>query len=89
MLLRLAEQWDLLRTSALAELSGEPEEPSTDPRDRPRVSLPIASNADSLAIWLLPVIAEMRRQHPVSIEVLREQAGRNTGSCAPVAWWGR
>ncbi|MEH3153865.1 MAG: LysR family transcriptional regulator ArgP [Gordonia paraffinivorans] len=77
-LLRLAEQWDLLRTSALAELAGEPEEPSTDPRDRPRVSLPIASNADSLAIWLLPVIAEMQRQHPVSIEVLRDDESRNT-----------
>lgn len=77
-LLRLAEQWDLLRTSALAELAGEPEEPSTDPRDRPRVSLPIASNADSLAICLLPVIAEMQRQHPVSIEVLRDDESRNT-----------
>ena len=77
-LLRLAEQWALLRTSALAELAGEPEEPSTDPRDRPRVSLPVASNADSLAIWLLPVIAEMQRQHPVSIEVLRDDESRNT-----------
>ncbi|MEH3157358.1 MAG: LysR family transcriptional regulator ArgP [Gordonia paraffinivorans] len=77
-LLRLAEQWDLLRTSALAELAGEPEQPSDDPRDQPRVSLPIASNADSLAIWLLPVIAEMQQRHPVSIEVLRDDESRNT-----------
>ncbi|MGZ8178027.1 LysR family transcriptional regulator ArgP [Williamsia sp. SKLECPSW1] len=77
-LMRLAEQWELLRSSALAELAGEPEKPSTDPRDQPRVSLPIASNADSLAIWLLPVIVEMQRRHPVSVEVLRDDESRNT-----------
>ncbi|MBJ7290945.1 LysR family transcriptional regulator ArgP [Williamsia sp.] len=77
-LLRLAKQWDLLTTSAFAELTGEDEDVHADPRDRPRVHLPIASNADSLAIWLLPVIVTMQERFAVAVEVLRDDESHNT-----------
>ncbi|GGF18651.1 LysR family transcriptional regulator ArgP [Williamsia phyllosphaerae] len=77
-LLRLAKQWDLLTTSAFAELTGEDDGAHADPRDRPRVHLPIASNADSLAIWLLPVIVAMQERFAVAVEVLRDDESHNT-----------
>ncbi len=77
-LLRLAKQWDLLTTNAFAELTGQDEGDHDDPRDRPRVHLPIASNADSLAIWLLPVIVAMQERFAVAVEVLRDDESHNT-----------
>ncbi|MBT0567348.1 LysR family transcriptional regulator ArgP [Williamsia sp. CHRR-6] len=77
-LLRLAKQWDLLISSAFAELTGEDDSAHDDPRDRHRIHLPIAVNADSLAIWLLPVVARMQQRHPVAMEVLRGDESANT-----------
>lgn len=83
-LLRLAAQWDLLRLEAAADLAGKPEAgPTTgdqrDWRDLPRIHLPIAANADSISIWLLPVVAEIQRLHPVAVEVLRDDESHSTG----------
>ena len=73
-LVRLAKQWDLLTAEARAELlGGDP----ADPRG-PRIHLPIAANADSLATWFLPVIARMHARHPVAIEVLRDDESQNS-----------
>jgi LysR family transcriptional regulator (chromosome initiation inhibitor) len=78
-LLRLAAQWDLLRLEAAADLAGEPEAGHEDPRDIPRMHLPIAANADSMSIWLLPVVAEIQRRHPVAVEILRDDESHSTG----------
>ena len=78
-LLRLAAQWDLLRLEAAAELTGAPEVGHDDPRDTPRLHLPIAANADSISIWLLPVVADIQRRHPVAVEVLRDDESHSTG----------
>lgn len=67
-LIRLAKQWSLLADEARAELVGEPQQSE----DRPRIHLPIAANADSLATWLLPALARMHHEYPVAIEVLRD-----------------
>ncbi|MDL9935196.1 LysR family transcriptional regulator ArgP [Gordonia sp. ABSL1-1] len=76
-LIRLAEQWELLAAEARAELVGDPGPGGVDRLDRPRIHLPIASNADSLATWLLPVIAQLHRDHPVTVEVLRDDETRS------------
>ncbi|MCF3938133.1 LysR family transcriptional regulator ArgP [Gordonia tangerina] len=73
-LVRLAKQWELLAAEARAELlGGDPAD-----RDRPRIHLPIAANADSLATWFLPVIATMHAEHPVAVEVLRDDESQNS-----------
>ena len=48
--LRLARQIDILAADAQSELG-------SDAGDDPRVTLPIAVNADSLATWILPALA--------------------------------
>ena len=68
-LVRLARQWELLTAEAHTELLGG----SGD-----RIHLPIAANADSLATWLLPVLAELHRDHAVAVEVMRDDETRNT-----------
>ncbi len=78
-LLRLAAQWDLLRLEAASELTGKSEQGHEDPRDTPRLHLPVAANADSISIWLLPVVAEIQRRHPVAVEVLRDDESHSTG----------
>ncbi|MEE4024981.1 LysR family transcriptional regulator ArgP [Gordonia sp. PKS22-38] len=72
-LVRLAKQWDLLVAEARAELLG-----GTDDDAEARVHLPIAANADSLATWFLPVIAQMQAEHPVAVEVLRDDESQNS-----------
>lgn len=75
-LVRLAKQWELLIDEARIELLGS--SPGTDDADESRIHLPIAANADSLATWFLPVIAEMHHAHPVAIEVLRDDESQNS-----------
>ncbi|MFT3660324.1 MAG: LysR family transcriptional regulator ArgP [Gordonia sp. (in: high G+C Gram-positive bacteria)] len=70
-LLRLGRQWRLLVDEARAELVGPVDEPD-DPRDRVRIPVRIGCNADSLATWFLPVVAEFHRAHPVNVEVQRD-----------------
>lgn len=78
-LLRLAAQWDLLLREAESALLGHPEALTADPRDVPRMHLPVAANADSISIWLLPVVAGIQRRHPVAVEVLRDDESHSTG----------
>lgn len=78
-LVRLAKQWELLATEASAELVGaRPTSDDDGDRDLPRIPLPIAANADSLATWLLPVLAEFHREHAVAVEVIRDDESRTS-----------
>ncbi|WP_440713981.1 LysR family transcriptional regulator ArgP [Gordonia sp. FQ] len=70
-LLRLGRQWQLLVDEAGAEFALQ-EAVADDPRDRPRVAVRIGCNADSLATWFLPVLADFHRAHPVTVEVRRD-----------------
>ncbi|WP_076482817.1 LysR family transcriptional regulator ArgP [Williamsia sterculiae] len=74
--LALAKQWELLSHEATARLTAVDDD-ADDPRDQRRLHLPIATNADSLAIWLLPVIADVQRRLPVAIEVFRDDETRS------------
>lgn len=67
-LLRLGMQWQLLADEAQAEFLGDDSGPD-EPR---RVRIRIGCNADSLATWFLPVLAEFHRGYPVDIEVQRD-----------------
>ncbi|MCF8587439.1 ArgP/LysG family DNA-binding transcriptional regulator [Gordonia liuliyuniae] len=82
-LARLGEQWSLLVAEAQGELTGIAHGPAgvaqvTDPRRLPRVSIQIACNADSLATWFLPVIAEYHDAHPVDIDLHRDDESVTT-----------
>ncbi|GAA1481992.1 LysR family transcriptional regulator ArgP [Gordonia sinesedis] len=77
-LARLARQWELLTTEASSELIGAESlgvrsrgTRRADDLPAPRVHVPVAANADSLATWLLPVLATFHRDYPVAVEVLR------------------
>ncbi|WP_066337868.1 LysR family transcriptional regulator ArgP [Azohydromonas lata] len=60
-LLRLARQWQALRVDAAAEL-GLP---------LPRLKMPIAVNADSLATWVLPALdALVQQEEMLALELL-------------------
>ncbi|WP_114559701.1 LysR family transcriptional regulator ArgP [Desertihabitans aurantiacus] len=65
-LLRLGGQLELLVDEAVEELRVE-----AAPASRPPV-LPVAVNADSLATWLLPVLAELHADQGVTFELLRD-----------------
>lgn len=73
-LVRLAEQWELLSAEARLELVGD-DGTGSPPR---LIHLPIAGNSDSLATWLLPALARIHREHPVVVEVLRDDESRNS-----------
>src|SRR4051812_40964332 len=63
-LLRLVQQLAVLEHEAAAELgiAGSAES----------VSIPLAVNADSMATWLLPALAEVARAHPLVFELHRD-----------------
>ena len=63
-LLRLAQQLAVLEQEAASQL-GIAESASS-------VSLPLAVNADSMATWLLPALAEVAREHPLVFELHRD-----------------
>lgn len=75
-LVRLAEQWELLATEARMELIGADDTTPTL-TDGPLIHLPIAANADSLATWLLPALARFHHAHPAAVEVIRDDESRN------------
>ncbi len=77
-LVRLARQWELLLAETRAEFVGEPDDDDAPVTSRPRVHLPIATNADSLATWLLPVLARFHREHAVAVEVFRDDETRSS-----------
>lgn len=68
-LLRLAQQFAVLEQDAAAELGleagGGGDDVSTP-------VVPLAVNADSMATWLLPALAEVAREHPVAFELHRD-----------------
>src|SRR3954463_6546905 len=63
-LLRLAQQLAALEHEAASEL-GIAESAAS-------VSIPLAVNADSMATWLLPALAEVTHAHPVVFELHRD-----------------
>src|SRR4051812_5014893 len=63
-LLRLVQQLGALEHEAAAEL-GIAEASG-------RVSIALAVNADSMATWLLPALAEVARTHPLAFELHRD-----------------
>lgn len=63
-LLRLVQQLGALEHEAVAELGLASSTGS--------VSIPLAVNADSLATWLLPALAEAARAHPMVFELYRD-----------------
>lgn len=67
--IRLARQIALLQADALTELGAESGGPH-------KISLVI--NADSLATWALPALAEVARTHRVEFEVRREDQDHST-----------
>lgn len=77
-LVRLARQWELLLAETRAEFVGETGDDDAPVTTRPRVHLPIATNADSLATWLLPVLARFHRDHAVAVEVFRDDETRSS-----------
>ena len=78
-LARMAKQWNLLTLEAQLELTGDLDDAmTTSLTDRPRVHLPIAANADSLATWLLPTLARFHRENPVAVEVIRDDEAVNS-----------
>lgn len=77
-LVRLAKQWELLLAETRAEFVGAPDDDDLPLVERPRVHLPVATNADSLATWLLPVLARFHREHAVAVEVFRDDETRSS-----------
>jgi LysR family transcriptional regulator (chromosome initiation inhibitor) len=73
-LLRLAQQLAVLEQEAASELGiGDASE---------SVSIPLAVNADSMATWLLPALAEVARAHPVVFELHRDDQEYTAGLLA-------
>lgn len=73
-LVRLATQVDLLSREAEAALSGTDD---VGLEDAPHAEVTLVVNADSLATWVLPVLAEVQQRHRVRFEVLREDEGHS------------
>ena len=63
-LLRLIQQLVLLENEAASQLGVAASTAS--------VSIPLAVNADSMATWLLPALAEVARAHPLVFELHRD-----------------
>ena len=72
---RHAQQLQLLETQALAPFGLAPDTPP-GARGRhpavPRLPMPIAVNADSLATWFVPALAAVHEVHAVSFDLLVE-----------------
>jgi len=64
---RLARQYEVIAHEATVELGLE---------SRDRMHVPIAVNADSLSLWLLPALEHVTHDHDVTFELLREDEDR-------------
>jgi LysR family transcriptional regulator (chromosome initiation inhibitor) len=73
-LLRLVQQFAALEHEAVAELGLESSTGS--------VSIPLAVNADSMATWLLPALAEVAGAHPLVFELHRDDQEYTAGLLA-------
>ena len=66
-IVRLARQYEVIGHEASIALGLE---------RRDRMHVPIAVNADSLSLWLLPALEAVAREHDVTFELLREDEDR-------------
>ena len=65
-LLRNAQQLQLMEAETLSEFA------ATDPANRAASTIAIAVNADSLASWLLPALAELHARHGMLFDIRTE-----------------
>jgi len=65
-LLRSAQQLQLMEAETLSEFA------ATDPANRAASTMAIAVNADSLASWLLPALAELHARHGMLFDIRTE-----------------
>ena len=65
-LLRSAQQLQLMEAETLIEFA------ATDPANRAASTMAIAVNADSLASWLLPALAELHARHGMLFDIRTE-----------------
>jgi LysR family transcriptional regulator (chromosome initiation inhibitor) len=65
-LLRSVQQMQLMEAETLGEFA------ATDPANRAPSTMAIAVNADSLASWLLPALAELHAQHGMLFDIRTE-----------------
>ena len=65
-LLRNAQQLQLMEAETLSEFA------ATDPANRAASTMAIAVNADSLASWLLPALAELHARHGMLFDIRTE-----------------
>lgn len=75
-LIRLATQVELLSREAQAELTGVDGDVE-GLADLPHPEITLVVNADSLATWVLPVLAQVQARHRVRFEVIREDEGHS------------
>ncbi len=66
-LVRLARQVALLEHDAITAFGLGDAAP-----DSPRVRIPLAVNADSMATWFLPPLARVARRHPIDVDLHRD-----------------
>lgn len=69
-LVRLARQLALLEHDASVQLGIE---------EGTTVSIPIAVNADSMATWLLPALARVAAEHPLTVDLHRDDQEHTAG----------
>jgi LysR family transcriptional regulator, chromosome initiation inhibitor len=70
-IVRLARQLSLLEQDALTALGVDV--------DAPRISVPLAVNADSLATWFLAPLARLARRHPIAFDLHRDDQDFTAG----------
>jgi LysR family transcriptional regulator (chromosome initiation inhibitor) len=71
-IVRLARQAALLEHDTIAALGA-------DPAEAGRITVPLAVNADSLATWFLPPLAQLSQRHPVVFELHRDDQDFTAG----------
>ncbi|WP_395244387.1 LysR family transcriptional regulator ArgP [Agromyces sp. MMS24-K17] len=78
-IVRLARQAALLEHDALDALGIDAGPEASEPRERRRIRIPLAVNADSLATWILPPLARLAASHPVVFDLHRDDQDFTAG----------
>jgi len=72
-LVRLARQVELLEHDAVVAFGlGDGEGSDAEGAARRRIRIPLAVNADSMATWFLQPLARVARQHPIDVDLHRD-----------------
>ncbi|MBN7794593.1 LysR family transcriptional regulator ArgP [Microbacterium esteraromaticum] len=71
-LVRLARQVELLEHDVMVAFGLGDAEPEAAVETAARVRIPLAVNADSMATWFLSPIARIARQHPIDVDLHRD-----------------